>query len=86
MNRAFIQPSILWHLHNEGTATLSDLARLVGSPQPSIYNVLVPMRVLGQVMCPAPVAGDDPQRLIYSLTRDGIEAAMRVESHQVEFA
>lgn len=86
MSRSFIAPTILWHLMEEGTATLADLERLSGCQRPSLSKVLLPMRKIGQVMCAPRTDGGDLRIALYSLTPAGIEAALKVERKDVEFA
>lgn len=85
-SKGYLRPSILWHLLEEGTATLADLQRLIGCPRSGLSRQLQCMRTLGQVMCPPRTDGGDLRVALYSLTPAGIEAALRVNLKDVEFS
>lgn len=78
-SKGYLRPSILWYLMEEGTATLSDLTRLIGSNREYIRRQLLVMQTLGQVQFATVSTG-------YSLTKVGIEAALQVQLKEVEFA
>ncbi len=76
----YIRPSILWHLHQTGAASVATLARLIGRPHEYIKRVLRPMRASGHLTerrhCPG----------LLELTVKGIDAARAVDISQVETA
>lgn len=84
--KGYLRPSILWHLMEEGNASLARLHQLIGSPAVYINRQLAQMCTLGQVMHARPADAVACNVRLYALTPAGIEAARRIESHQVEFA
>ncbi|MDP2227407.1 MAG: hypothetical protein Q8J78_08015 [Moraxellaceae bacterium] len=85
-SKGYLRPSILWHLLEEGTATLADLQRLIGSPRHSIERQLRCMRTLGQVQHSTCLAPRMSGGRVLGLTPAGNEAALRVDRRDVECA
>lgn len=76
--------AILWHLLNEGTASLAMLSRLVGQPREVVAKALRRMRVIGQVQCPQHLADGDLRQIQYGLTKAGIHAALQLNEPDAE--
>lgn len=78
MSAGYIRPSILWHLHHTGGASVATLARLIGRPSETIGRVLRTMRAAKQL------APSTSRPGLLELTVKGIDAARAVDISQVE--
>lgn len=83
MTRPYVRLSILWHLMEEGTATAAELAKLIGGDKASIGASL---KKLEGTLVTRTVDPANRRRVICALTPAGIEAALRVQRDEVEFA
>lgn len=82
MKRARALDTVLWHLQEEGTATVEELARLSG------WNIRAMRSVVGRAIERELAQSNTPRTnpSIYGLTRAGIEQALKLDRANVAFA
>lgn len=85
MGRPYIRQSVLWHLMEEGTLSVGELCRLIGCGMPSLSHALISLVEIQKLVAKTTDPTNRTKR-ICSLTPKGIEAALKVQRDEVEFA